>query len=155
MAPYDEEHDDPGYAQGVQARLHAASEAARRGALGTIVRSVTAVSLRTPHTGALRYDDGVRKIPAAAVSLEDADLLARLARAGPRGRLRSARSRMRERQRRRRMRGRERRTDRVLGAPSTDGQASDDGAGCVAVISPAPAPRGGLAPRRTRPSFHR
>jgi carboxypeptidase Q len=83
LPPYDEEHDDPGYRQGVQARLHAASEAAKRGALAVLVRSVTAVSLRTPHTGALSYDDGVRKIPAAAVSTEDADLLARLAQRGP------------------------------------------------------------------------
>ena len=32
MPPYDDEHDDPGYRVGVQARLHAASEAAKRGA---------------------------------------------------------------------------------------------------------------------------
>ena len=83
MPPYDEERDSPGYAQGVEVRLHAASEAARRGAVAALVRSVTAVSLRTPHTGALRYEPGVRKIPAAAVTIEDADLLARLAREGP------------------------------------------------------------------------
>ena len=83
LPPFDEAHDDPGYRQGVQARLHAASEAAKRGALAVLVRSVTAVSLRTPHTGALSYEDGVRRIPAAAVSTEDADLLARLAQRGP------------------------------------------------------------------------
>ena len=83
LAPYDEAHDDPGYRDGVQARLHAASEAAQRGAVAVLVRSVTAVSLRTPHTGALSYDDGVPKIPAAAISIEDADLLARLAQQGP------------------------------------------------------------------------
>ncbi|MGH7893517.1 MAG: M20/M25/M40 family metallo-hydrolase [Candidatus Binatia bacterium] len=82
MPAYDETHDDPGYAYGMQARLHAASEAARRGALAVLVRSVTAVSLRTPHAGALRYEDGVRRIPAAAISTEDADFLARLARRG-------------------------------------------------------------------------
>lgn len=83
LPPFDEAHDDPGYREGVQARLHAASEVAKRGALAVLVRSVTAVSLRTPHTGALSYEDGVRKIPAAAVSTEDADLLARLAQRGP------------------------------------------------------------------------
>src|SRR5262245_65865132 len=83
MPPYDEERDSPGYAQGVEARRHAAPEAARRGAVAALVRSVTAVSLRTPHTGALRYEPGVRRIPAAAVTTEDADLLARLARQGP------------------------------------------------------------------------
>ena len=83
LPPFDEAHDDPGYREGVQARIHAASEGARRGAIAVLVRSVTAVSLRTPHAGALSYDDGVRKIPAAAVSTEDADLLARLAQRGP------------------------------------------------------------------------
>src|SRR4030095_8292237 len=83
LPPFDEEHDDPGYREGVQARLHAASEAAKRGAVAVLVRSVTAVSLGTPHTGALSYEDGVRKIPAAAVSTEDADLLARLAQRCP------------------------------------------------------------------------
>src|SRR5262249_42370136 len=83
MPPYDEERDSPGYAQGVEVRLHAASEAARRGAVAALVRSLTAVSRRTPPTGALRYEPGVRKIPAAAVTIEDADLLARLAREGP------------------------------------------------------------------------
>jgi hypothetical protein len=77
MRPFDEEHDDPGYREGVQARLHAASDAAKRGAVAVLVRSVTAVSLGTPHAGALNYEDGVRKIPAAAVSTEDADLLNR------------------------------------------------------------------------------
>jgi Zn-dependent M28 family amino/carboxypeptidase len=82
MPPYDDANGDPGYRQGVQARLHAASEAARRGARAVLVRSVTQRSLRTPHTGALEYDAGVAKIPAAAVSTEDADMLARLAERG-------------------------------------------------------------------------
>ena len=47
-----------------------------------LIRSVTASSLRTPHTGALRYADGVPKIPAAALTLEDTELLARLAASG-------------------------------------------------------------------------
>jgi len=159
MAPYDEEHDDPGYAQGVQARLHAASEAARRGALATLVRSVTAVSLRTPHTGALRYDDGVRKIPAAAVSLEDADLLARLARAGPVEVELALGARMLPDARSANVvgeiRGRERPDEIVLLGAHIDswdvGQgASDDGAGCVAVIEALRLLReAGLVPRRT------
>ncbi len=43
------------------------------------MRSVTAHSLRTPHTGGMAYDDGVAKIPIAAVSVEDAEQIARLA----------------------------------------------------------------------------
>jgi carboxypeptidase Q len=159
MPPYDEERDDPGYAQGMQSRLHAAAEAAKRGALATIVRSVTAVSLRTPHTGALRYDDGVRKIPAAAVSLEDADLLARLARSGPVEIELALGARMLpdvpsanavgE------IRGRELPDEIVLLGAHIDswdvGQgASDDGAGCVAVIEALRLLRAaGLVPRRT------
>src|SRR5262249_55407748 len=65
MAPYDEARDTAGYSEAVKARLHAASEAARRGAAAVLVRSVTVTSLRTPHTGALRYEPGVPRIPAA------------------------------------------------------------------------------------------
>ncbi len=83
MAAYDEAHDDPGYLEGVQARLHAASAAAAHGARAVLVRSVTAASLRTPHTGALEYASDVAKIPAAAVTIEDAEMLVRLARQGP------------------------------------------------------------------------
>jgi carboxypeptidase Q len=36
------------------------------------------MSLRTPHTGALRYGDSTRRIPAAAVSVEDAEMLHRM-----------------------------------------------------------------------------
>ena len=34
--------------------------------------------LRTPHTGALRYDDNTPRIPAAAITLEDAERLQRM-----------------------------------------------------------------------------
>ena len=44
---------------------------------------MTAITSPLPHAGALAYDDGVPKIPAAAVSTEDADVLAELARRGP------------------------------------------------------------------------
>lgn len=83
MAAYDEAHDDPGYLEGVQARLHAASAAAQHGAGAVLVRSVTATSLATLHTGALDYASDLPRIPAASVTLEDADMLARLAARGP------------------------------------------------------------------------
>lgn len=67
-----------GYGETVVFRSTGAIRAAKLGAIGVLIRSVTATSLRTPHTGAMRYDDNVEKIPAAAVSTEDADLLARL-----------------------------------------------------------------------------
>jgi carboxypeptidase Q len=55
-----------------------ASRAARYGAVAAIVRSVTPVSLQSPHTGALRYLDDQPKIPAAAVTIEGAELLQRM-----------------------------------------------------------------------------
>jgi hypothetical protein len=159
MPAYDEATANPGYRQGVQARLHAASEAGRRGAVAVLVRSVTATSLRTPHTGALAYDEGVPKIPAAAITLEDADLLARLARRGPvdvelflgARTLPDAPSGNVVGE----LRGRERPDEIVLLGAHIDswdvGQgASDDGAGCIAVMEAVRLLRAaGLAPRRT------
>ncbi len=83
MAAFDEAHDDPGYMEGVQARLHAASAAAQHGARAVLVRSVTATSLATLHTGALDYADDLPKIPGASVTIEDAEMLMRLAHRGP------------------------------------------------------------------------
>jgi carboxypeptidase Q len=57
------------------------SRAARYGAVAAIVRSVTPVSLQSPHTGALRYDADhpeIPKIPGAAVTIEGAEMLQRM-----------------------------------------------------------------------------
>ncbi len=54
------------------------SRAARYGAMATLVRSITPVSLQSPHTGALNYDPQQPKIPAAAISIESAELLQRM-----------------------------------------------------------------------------
>jgi carboxypeptidase Q len=72
-----------GYGETVQYRTHGPSRAARFGALAVLMRSVTAHSLRTPHTGMTEYDEGVAKIPALAVTVEDSQLIARLAADGP------------------------------------------------------------------------
>jgi carboxypeptidase Q len=66
----------------VQYRSSGASRAARLGAKGVLVRSAGPSGLRTPHTGALRYEDDAPKIPAAAISSEDAAMLGRLAEKG-------------------------------------------------------------------------
>lgn len=66
------------YGEAVAYRGVGASRAAEVGAVGALVRSVASASLRTPHTGSLRYDANLPKIPAAAVTTEDADLLSRL-----------------------------------------------------------------------------
>jgi hypothetical protein len=71
-----------GYGQTVMYRSSGASRAAELGAKGVLVRSMTGVSLQTPHTGALNYQEGIAKIPAAAVSTEDAAMMERLVRSG-------------------------------------------------------------------------
>ena len=71
-----------GYGQTVIYRSSGASRAAEFGAVAVLVRSMTGVSLQTPHTGALNYTEGIAKIPAAALSVEDADMIQRLVRGG-------------------------------------------------------------------------
>ena len=53
------------------------------GAAAVLVRSVGGADFRLPHTGLTQYAPGVAKIPAAAVSAEDADMLKVLASEGP------------------------------------------------------------------------
>jgi carboxypeptidase Q len=72
-----------GYGDAIGYRTRGADRASALGAVGVLVRSLTAHSLRTPHTGMMRYDDKQPRIPAAAITTEDAELLARLAAAGP------------------------------------------------------------------------
>ena len=67
------------YGETVRFRSGGPSRAARHGAVGMLIRAVGPAGLRTPHTGALQYASGVRKIPAAAISSEDADRLQRMA----------------------------------------------------------------------------
>jgi Zn-dependent M28 family amino/carboxypeptidase len=56
--------------------------AARLGAAAVLVRSAGGSQNRLAHTGAMRYDDKLPKIPAAAVSYEDAETIAYLAKTG-------------------------------------------------------------------------
>jgi carboxypeptidase Q len=71
-----------GYGPTVAYRVNGASQAAEAGALAVLVRSVGLDGLRTLHTGMLTYREGVPKIPAAAISGEDADRLTRMAARG-------------------------------------------------------------------------
>lgn len=66
------------YSKAVGFRGVGASRAAEFGAVASVIRSVASASLRTPHTGSLRYDEKQPKIPAAALTTEDADLIHRL-----------------------------------------------------------------------------
>ena len=70
--PYEEYHKT------VAVRTKGAIEAGKAGAVASLVRSVTPVSLQTPHTGNMYYEDNVTKIPHAAITIEDAELLQRL-----------------------------------------------------------------------------
>jgi Iap family predicted aminopeptidase len=70
------------YGETVAYRSLGASRAARLGAVAVFVRSITPRSLRDPHTGALRYTDQDPKIPAAAISVEDAIWIHHLTQAG-------------------------------------------------------------------------
>lgn len=67
-----------GYGKTVQYRSNGASRAAKLGAVGVLVRSAGPAGLRTPHTGAMKYAEDAPKIPAAAISCEDAAMFGRL-----------------------------------------------------------------------------
>jgi hypothetical protein len=77
-----------GYGSTVQYRGAGASRAAALGAVAVLVRSATGSSLYTPHTGALRYDPEVPRIPAAAITPEDAAWFLRMQAAGEEVRVR-------------------------------------------------------------------
>ena len=76
--PQFSETDGAGYGSTVQYRSNGAKWAAERGGVAALVRSVTAYSLASPHTGAMRYDAQVKKVPAAAITTEAAMMLRRL-----------------------------------------------------------------------------
>jgi carboxypeptidase Q len=76
------------YGAAVRARVNGPSLAGKHGALAAMVRSVTTRSLDTPHTGATIYAEGVPRVPAVAVTIEDADSMARIIEAGGKVRVR-------------------------------------------------------------------
>jgi len=69
--------DGAGYGPANKKRRQGATEAAKRGAIAVVIRSVGTDSRRFPHTGMMRYADDVKKIPIAALSAPDADQLER------------------------------------------------------------------------------
>lgn len=66
------------YGETVRYRTAGPSRVAALGGVAMLVRSVGPAGLRTPHTGTLTYVDGQPKIPAAAVTTEDAARLQRM-----------------------------------------------------------------------------
>ena len=71
--------DGSSYGYFNEARTAGPSIAASKGAVGYLIRSVGTDSHRFPHTGSLRYQEGMPRIPALALSNPDADQLERIA----------------------------------------------------------------------------
>lgn len=74
--------DGSGYGAAVRARAIGPSEAAKRGAIGYLVRSISTREDRLPHTGGLSYQPNAPRIPAAALAPSDAALIERMAARG-------------------------------------------------------------------------
>ncbi|XP_006859260.1 PREDICTED: carboxypeptidase Q [Chrysochloris asiatica] len=72
------------YSSTVLYRVQGASEAARVGAVASLIRSVASSSIYSPHTGLQEYQDGVPKIPTACITVEDAEMMSRMASRGSR-----------------------------------------------------------------------
>jgi hypothetical protein len=70
------------YGGAVDQRSRGAIEAARAGGVAAIVRSMTLAHDNVPHTGAMGYVDSVRKVPAVAIGIQDAERLSGLIGAG-------------------------------------------------------------------------
>jgi carboxypeptidase Q len=71
------------YGQTVAYRGIGANESSKLGAVATLIRAVGPFGMRTPHTGAMApYDSTVAKLPAAAITMEDAAMLHRMQQRG-------------------------------------------------------------------------
>lgn len=133
------------YGDTVKFRWAGPEAAAKVGAVAVLVRSVSPESLSTPHTGSTHYADGVPKIPAAAITLEDATRLHRWQESGKTPRLHLKLSGVDKGMAPSfnvvgELRGRERPNEIVVVGGHLDswdvGQgAQDDGAGCVASMA--------------------
>ena len=79
--PMERTRNEEGYYRAAPVRSGTAVAAAKKGAVAALIRSIATGNSRFPHTGYMRYDDGVPKIPAAALSVPDAMLLDRFVKA--------------------------------------------------------------------------
>nr|WP_250428754.1 M20/M25/M40 family metallo-hydrolase [Pontibacter ruber] len=78
--PFDNKHIQTGTAYGgaVDQRGGGPVAAAKQGAVGVIVRSMTNDYQDVAHTGNTKYQEGVEKIPAAAISTNGAEMLSKM-----------------------------------------------------------------------------
>ena len=72
------------YGVTVAYRAYGASRASKYGAVATLIRTIAPFSIYSPHTGLQDYDSSVIPIPSACITIEDANMLDRLERAGER-----------------------------------------------------------------------
>ena len=88
--PMTRTQDGAGYGAATRFRRRGPVEAARRGAVAYLVRSISTSTSRSPHTGKADYVADVPKIPAAALGVADAELLDRMVARGKPVRIRLA-----------------------------------------------------------------
>lgn len=72
-----------GYGGAVDQRVYGAIEAAKYGAIGIVIRSITTKYDNVPHTGVMIYVDSLPKIPAAAIGYLDSDYLSNQLKVNP------------------------------------------------------------------------
>jgi hypothetical protein len=74
--------DGSGYGYFGGPRRQGPSIASRKGALAIVIRSIGTDYHRNPHTGVMSFDDGVKPIPAGALTIPDAEQLQRILKRG-------------------------------------------------------------------------
>ena len=70
------------YGVSVAYRDHGAYEASKVGGVASLIRSIAPFSIDSPHTGWQDYKNGTAKIPTACITIEDAEMLSRMAARG-------------------------------------------------------------------------
>jgi carboxypeptidase Q len=76
--------DFQNYSQHVMYRVFAADSASKYGAVASLVRSVSPHGLQLPHTGIMRYNDSVPRIPHGAITMEESQMFSRIQARGER-----------------------------------------------------------------------
>ena len=66
------------YYDSFEYRVSGASKSAKYGAVAMLVRSVASKSIYSVHAGMQEYDPDQPKIPAAAITVEDAEMFSRM-----------------------------------------------------------------------------